>query len=81
MSDLKLKISKNIKLVFDNEQSFIDEFANRQVVQIDGIYGFYMGSDHHLVKFEFEGIEVCEMVISNQNFDIWKSKLEEGNQS
>lgn len=78
MSDLNKEISKNIQLVFDNEEYFIEEFADRQMVQINGIFAFYMGSQHHLVKFEFDDLEVCEIVVSNQNFEIWKSKLEKG---
>lgn len=76
MSELKKEISKNIQIVFDNEESFLEEFTSREIVQIDGIYAFYMGSAHHLIIYEFEGIEVCHNVASSNDFDLWKSKLE-----
>ena len=71
--DLKLEISKNIQLVFDNEQSFIDEFADSD--QVGFVYSFFMGSAHHSAEFEWSNGGTMNRKVNSDKFEDWKSKL------
>lgn len=75
MSELTKEISKNIQFVFDNEQSFINEFAESD--QIGMVYSFFMGSTMHTVKFEYGNGGVKSKFISSNKFDDWKDNLEQ----
>tara|TARA_R110002033_G_scaffold25265_2_gene58627 strand:+ start:1069 stop:1308 length:240 start_codon:yes stop_codon:yes gene_type:complete len=77
MSNLKKEISKNIQLVFDREQLFIEEFALSD--QIGMVYSFFMGSDHHKVCFEYSNGGFIDRTISANDFDDWKAKLVNAN--
>lgn len=71
--DLKLEISKNIQLVFDNEQSFIDEFADSD--QVGFVYSFFMGASHHSAEFEWSNGGTMNRKVNSDKFEDWKSKL------
>tara|TARA_R110002020_G_scaffold296073_2_gene511721 strand:- start:425 stop:658 length:234 start_codon:yes stop_codon:yes gene_type:complete len=76
MSELKKEISKNIRFVFDNEQSFIDAFADSD--QVGFVYSFYMGSSHHSCDFEWSNGGTINRRIDHNKFEAWKSELEKG---
>ncbi len=73
-NELKEDISKNIKLVFDNEQSFINEFADSD--QVGFVYSFFMGSSHHSCDFEWSNGGTMNRRIDYNKFEAWKTKLE-----
>jgi len=74
MSKLKKEISKNISFVFDNEKSFIDEFAGSD--QVGFVYSFFMGSSHHSCDFEWSNGGTVNRRIDYNKFEAWKTKLE-----
>tara|TARA_R110002111_G_scaffold255377_1_gene321624 strand:- start:143 stop:385 length:243 start_codon:yes stop_codon:yes gene_type:complete len=73
MSELKKAISENIRLVFNNEQSFIDTFAESD--QVGFVYSFFMGSSHHSCDFEWSNGGTVNMRIDGNKFEQWKSTL------
>jgi len=72
MDSLRKQISKNIQYVFDNEQSFINEFAGTD--QIGMVYSFFMGSTMHYVKFEYGNGGTTSKFISADKFAEWKAR-------
>ena len=53
MNKLKDQLSSYIQFVFDNEKSFIETFT-KQTDRVIDIDFFYMGSGHHIVRFNCE---------------------------
>lgn len=76
MGDIKLteEISKNIKLVFDNEESFIRSFFGH-LENVD-LHSFFMGSTTHFFEVEWHRGDVSNKRISNSSFIDWKSTLD-----
>lgn len=76
--NLKEEINKNIQFVFDNEESFINEFVKTKSAENIEIIYFYMGSDQHIVKissfYHLQGFSQ-EMVIKIDEFESWKSTI------
>lgn len=73
MKNLEKQISENIKFVFDNEQSFINEFAGTE--QIGMVYSFFMGSAMHYVKFEYGNGGTTSKFIAADKYNEWKESI------
>lgn len=78
MITLKKEISKNIKLVYDHEESFIDRFYDQAGEAPESVYEFYMGSHHHFVIFEFEDGSLYETRPLNSEFESWVNSVAKG---
>ena len=70
--ELKKEISKNIQLVFDNEESFAAEFLPLFALEI---FTFHMGSEHHAVKFNTDNHGSKTKYIHDLLFEEWKQSL------
>jgi len=71
-SKLKQEISKNGKIVFANEKSFIYRFCQYKDADL---LGFFMGSDLHIFLFEAPFISIEREYIGFDDFEDWKQSL------
>ncbi len=71
--EFQQEINKNIKLAFDNRESFTERFS---LGKFDTLTSFYMGDMYHHAEFLCEkSLKFESLAVQWEDFEDWKQSL------